>query len=204
MNAPTGGPVHPSSDPGWFRRPTGNHPGTVNACYAALDRQVILGRSNDLALEERTFAQLVEEVGAMAGALRGWGAGPDAMVLLDVSADREAVLLALACARVGATLVTSATSHRDTVAAALSPAVVASDRDGDGVVVNDVAWALVMKAGRTDPAGCADVLADAPAMVTWTPEGAEARTALQLAVDLAVASERAPFTAAELRRTLGI
>lgn len=201
---PEGDPTDDAApaDLGWFRRPSGDHPGTLNACFVALDRQVVRGRSSDLAVGEETFAVLVELVGALAGALQGWGAAPGTRVLLDVAAEREAVLLALACARLGAVVVTAQADHLDVVRQGAEPVVVASDRAGAGVLLNDVAWDLTLKAGRTDPAGCADVLADAPFVVTWTPEGAVSRSVLQVSGELAAAVQRAPLSYLELRKLL--
>ena len=61
----------------WFRAPTDDHPGLLNACYNALDIHVVRGRADDVAVHldgtEHTFAWLLTEVAACAGVLRAFG-----------------------------------------------------------------------------------------------------------------------------------
>ena len=64
----------------WFRKPVDSPAdGTLNACYNALDRHVIRGRAEDVALvlgtRSWTYARLLTEVGALAGVLRAFGTG---------------------------------------------------------------------------------------------------------------------------------
>jgi acyl-coenzyme A synthetase/AMP-(fatty) acid ligase len=145
----------------WFRSPTDDDPGTLNACYDALDLHVIRGRADEVALtlgeNEHTFAWLLTEVAACAGVLRAFGIGVgDRVVLGSVPAETAAIVV-LAVARVGAV-----TAYDDSAGAA-GPVVV---REVDGGVVfsidvEDVPWDVAMRAGRTDPAGTADVPGDA-------------------------------------------
>ncbi|NYE34898.1 hypothetical protein F4692_000002 [Nocardioides cavernae] len=148
-------------DPHWFRAPTDGDPGTLNACYEALDLHVIRGRADDVALAldgaERTFAHLLTEVAAFAGVLRAFGVDVgDQVALGSVPPETGAVAL-LAAARVGAVV-----QHDDSPGAEGSVVVRSA---ADGVVVSadgeDLPWEVAMRAGRTDPAGCADVPGDA-------------------------------------------
>jgi hypothetical protein len=170
----------------WFRPPAGDA-GTLNACYNAVDIHVIRGRAEQVALldGERpvTFARLLTEVGAFAGVLQAFGVRMgDEVVVLDVPPFEDTVLQ-LACARVGAVV------FRE-----LSPtpglAVVGSAGSHDVgavplITVDDsgeLDWPTAMRAGRTDPAGCAEVPGDAPLRVV---DGTAIATAAHL---LAVAA----------------
>ena len=85
---------------------------TLNTCYNALDRHVVNGRADQPALvydspvssTRRTFtyAQLLEEVAAFAGALRGLGVAVGDRVVIYMPMIPEAVVAMLACARLGA------------------------------------------------------------------------------------------------------
>ncbi len=156
----------------WFRAPAGDRaddPGTLNACYNALDIHVIRGRADDPALvvggRARTFAQLLTEVGAFAGVLRAFGTVPGDEVLAAGLTGADDVVVQLAVARLGAVLVdpASATSPRVAVHDT-APAPAAAD---DRVVItidtsSELDKAAMMRAGSTDPAGCADVAGDQP------------------------------------------
>ena len=86
--------------------------GTLNTCYNALDRHVIKGRADQTALiydsavtgtvRSYTYAELLEEVAAFAGGLRGLGVGPGDRVVIYMPMIPEAVIAMLACARLGA------------------------------------------------------------------------------------------------------
>jgi hypothetical protein len=145
----------------WFRSPTDDDPGTLNACYDALDIHVIRGRADEVALtvgdSEHTFAWLLTEVAACAGVLRAFGIGVgDRVVLGSVPAETAAVVV-LAIARVGAV-----TAYDDS-AGATGTVVVRPGEDGVVFAVDgeEVPWDVAMRAGRTDPAGTADVPGDA-------------------------------------------
>ncbi len=143
----------------WFRAPAGDDPGTLNACYHALDLPVIRGRADDLALTvdgtELTYARLLTETAACAGVLRAFGVGPGQPVAVGALPPEAAVVVPLAVARVG-----GVATYDDG-----SEAAVAVRTTADGVVVSadgeDLPWDVAMRAGRTDPAGCADVPGDA-------------------------------------------
>lgn len=145
----------------WFRAPSDGDPGTLNACYNALDVHVIRGRADDTALSldgvQRSYARLLTEVAACAGVFRAFGVGPGDQVAVGSLPRETAVVAVLATARVGAVV-----QHDDSPGAAGK--VVLGDTP-DGVVLRvdgeDLAWDVAMRAGRTDPAGCADVPGDA-------------------------------------------
>jgi propionyl-CoA synthetase len=108
----------------WIRKPSrvldDDHPpfyrwfpdATLNTCFNALDRHVVRGHGDRTALvydsavagvkRSFTYAQLVEEVAAFAGALRGFGVGPGDRVVIYLPMIPEAVVAMLACARLGA------------------------------------------------------------------------------------------------------
>ena len=150
-----------TDDVAWFRAPSDGDPGTLNACYNALDVHVIRGRADDTALTldgvERSFARLLTEVAACAGVLRAFGVGVGDQVAVGSLPPETAVVAVLATARVGAVV-----QHDDspgaegTVVLAGTPDGVVLRADGE-----DLAWDVAMRAGRTDPAGCADVPGDA-------------------------------------------
>ncbi|GAA1445350.1 hypothetical protein GCM10009641_66410 [Mycobacterium cookii] len=148
-------------DVAWFRVPTDGDPGTLNACYVALDLPVIRGRADEVALTldgaDHTFARLLTEVAACAGVLRAFGVELGDEVALDPLPGETAVVAALAVARVGAVA-----SYDDSPSPSAKVRLTATDA---GVVLvaggDEVAWDVAMRAGRTDPAGCADVPGDA-------------------------------------------
>jgi propionyl-CoA synthetase len=85
---------------------------TLNTCYNALDRHVVVGRADQPALihdspvtgstTTLSYAQLLERVAAFAGALRALGVGKGDRVVLYMPMIPEAVIAMLACARLGA------------------------------------------------------------------------------------------------------
>jgi propionyl-CoA synthetase len=96
----------------WIKKPRPGAEGTLNTCYNALDRHVVHGRGDDLALvhvgalvdtrQVWTYARLLERVAAFAGALRALGVRYGGRVLVSLPATPEAVVSMLACARLGA------------------------------------------------------------------------------------------------------
>ncbi|WP_165807143.1 AMP-binding protein [Nocardioides currus] len=154
----------------WFRKPGTRDEadrGTLNACYNALDRHVIRGRADDVAvvLDDRgwTYAELLAEVGAFAGVLRAFGVGVDDRVLLGPVPGSHGVIAALATARLGATTVHGDAAADGVRVAVLPGAPVADPGDTPVITLDDsgeLSWEVVMRAGRTDPAGCADVAPD--------------------------------------------
>jgi propionyl-CoA synthetase len=85
---------------------------TLNTCYNALDRHVINGRADQPALihdspvtgttTTLTYAVLLEQVAAFAGALRSFGVEKGDRVVIYMPMIPEAVVAMLACARLGA------------------------------------------------------------------------------------------------------
>ncbi|WP_203335332.1 propionyl-CoA synthetase [Nocardioides limicola] len=108
----------------WFSKPTrildSSRPpfhrwfvdGTLNTCYNALDRHVIAGHADRVALQydspvtgsqrSWTYAELLAEVAAFAGALHSVGVGKGDRVIIYMPMIGEAVIAMLACARIGA------------------------------------------------------------------------------------------------------
>ncbi|MFM6851540.1 MAG: hypothetical protein ACKOVB_20815 [Terrabacter sp.] len=147
------------ADVTWFRTPADDDPGTLNACYNALDLHVIRGSADEVALTvaegPRTFAHLLTDVAACAGVLRAFGVGVGDDVALGRLPGPTAVVGALAVARVG-----GVAAYDDPAGATVrlhaTEAGVVFGVDGE-----DLPWDVAMRAGRTDPAGCADVPGDA-------------------------------------------
>jgi acyl-CoA synthetase (AMP-forming)/AMP-acid ligase II len=144
----------------WFRPPA-EDAGTLNACYNALDIHVIRGRAEEVALADPprdwTFARLLTEVAACAGVLRAFGVGVGDRVAIGFVPVPTAVIVVLAVARVGAVAVYDNS-------AAPEAKVQVGGADGAvtfGVDDEQVPWDVAMRAGRTDPAPCADVPGDA-------------------------------------------
>ncbi|QIK76951.1 AMP-binding protein [Nocardioides piscis] len=164
----------------WFRKPgsrDADDAGTLNACFNALDRHVVRGRAEEVALriDDRswTFAKLLEEAGAFSGVLRAFGVGAGAAVVVGRLPRFEDVVVSLAVARLGAVRTYADTSADDVarVVADVRPLVVVlptlgSLDLGDTPLITlddsaELSWATVMRAGRTDPAPCAEVDASA-------------------------------------------
>ena len=86
--------------------------GVLNTCYNALDRHVIRGRADEPALifhsaytgarRTYTYAELLERVAQLGGALRELGVRPGDRVVIYLPMVPEAVIAMLACARIGA------------------------------------------------------------------------------------------------------
>ena len=86
--------------------------GVVNTCYNALDRHVERGRGDQLALihdspltdsiSRFTYAELLNEVQALAAVLQDFGVAKGDRVILYMPMVPEAVVAMLACARIGA------------------------------------------------------------------------------------------------------
>jgi hypothetical protein len=159
------------ADVTWFRAPADDDPGTLNACYLALDVHIIRGRADEVALTvdggSRTFARLLTEVAACAGVLRAFGVGIGDEVALGPLPGEAAVVGALAVARVGGVAAYDDAAYDDAAYddAAGATATVRLRATDAGVVFSvdgeDLPWDVAMRAGRTDPAGCADVPGDA-------------------------------------------
>jgi len=84
----------------------------VNTCWNAVDRHVVAGRGDQVAIihdspithsvRSLTFAELRDRVASLAGALRAKGIGPGDRVILYMPMVPEALEAMLACARLGA------------------------------------------------------------------------------------------------------
>ena len=84
----------------------------LNTCFNALDRHVVAGRADQLALihdspvtgtqTRLTYAELLELVARFAGVLRDLGVGKGDRVVIYLPMIPEAVVAMLACARIGA------------------------------------------------------------------------------------------------------
>ncbi|MCH1868693.1 hypothetical protein [Nocardioides sp. CFH 31398] len=150
----------------------------MNLCFDALDRQVIAGRADEPALVDATaswtVARLLEEVGALGGAMRGLGVVPGSRVGIGVADDRTRLVGGLAALRLGAVPVLDG----DVDDPALLLVDVAPDADattapavlvaGDGPTVvetRDLALPVALRAGRTDPAPVDDPPDGVPAYV---------------------------------------
>jgi hypothetical protein len=156
----------------WFRAPA-DDTGTLNACYNALDVHVIRGRAEEVAVLDGqralSFAEMLTEVGAFAGVLEAFGVGVgDEVVVLDVPPLEDAVV-ELACARVGAVHLRELSTAPGLVVAGTAGVTGPGDLGSVALITVDgtgeLDWELAMRAGRTQPAGCADLPGDAPLRV---------------------------------------
>lgn len=215
----------------WFRRPTrvldaGSPPfyrwfpdGRLNTCYNALDRHVIVGRGDQAALiydspvtgtsRTITYATLLQDVAAFAGALRDLGVEQGDRVVIYMPMVPEAVVAMLACARLGAVhsvvfggfaanelalriddaqpkvVVSASCGIEPTRVVEYKPlldrALELADHEPSSCVVlqrpqatatlvegRDLDWATAMRAGRTNPAPCAEVAATDPLYILYT------------------------------------
>lgn len=172
---------------------------TLNVSFALLDAAVIGGRGEDpVVVGGMTHARLLEEVAAIGGVLRHLGVVQGVPVVIDVEPDLEAVVAALATARIGGVVTT--TDHPE------APALVVSDQStvpargrprlvrGEQVVEPDLDWGVMLRAGRTDPAA-SERLAAGAAYSTTRSVGEQ--------VDL-LATTRAPYQVADLRTLLQV
>jgi hypothetical protein len=154
----------------WFRRPAAGEPGTLNLCYNAVDRHVIRGAAEQVAVRRDAgdvdHAGLLEQVGALAGAMRGLGVDVGTVIAADLQDPFDRLLVLLAALRLGAAFA-DATAPAPDLAVVDRPGLTAGVRIHRGLPVEDevheVDWDMAYRAGRTDPAPCADVPGDAPA-----------------------------------------
>ena len=177
---------------------------TPNVSFALLDAAVIAGRGDEpvVSTDGRTwsYARLLEEVAALGGVLRHLGIGTGVPCVVDLVDDLDAVVAALATARIGGVVTT--------IDDAAAPAVVVSagsSLSGDGrvrlvrgaggtVPEPDLDWVVMIRAGRTDPA----------ASRVLDPGSSYSRER-SVAEQIAVLEDSAPpYDAAELRRLLQV
>jgi propionyl-CoA synthetase len=99
----------------WFGRPSATSTGSFNLAFNALDRHVVRGLADEAALLDpfartgsRTFysyADLLEQVAQLGGALRELGVKPGGSVVLALPLGPDLLFGLLACARLGAVAV---------------------------------------------------------------------------------------------------
>lgn len=211
--------------------------GTLNVAFQLLDRAVVAGASDVTVLKdesvELSHATLLEQVAAFGGVLRGFGVVPGDRVVVELAAGKDAVVALLAIARIGAASVTvpAGMSESDTarVVAATRPRVVVTADDAvmtrvlagcdhrPGAVVTTgapapgsdaVPWDVVLRAGRTDPAPAAELLAGSPSVLLWPADSSDPATDVRLRTTLeqsllAVALARdVPLTSAAILEEL--
>ena len=212
----------------WFRKPTPTNQapydgGTLNLSYQLLDKAIVEGAADESVLVDIrgswSHALLLEHVAAFGGALKGLGVLPGDRVLVDLADDLDTVVVLLGASRVGAVTVRPPTllgeAELAMFVASAEPSVVVTSRPGleladvDPVVISRdpspvgsaVAWDVVLRAGRTDPAGAENVAADAASALVW-PEGPDTpvrvRTTVEQALALLEATRSVPVAAAEL------
>ena len=153
----------------WFRRPGADDRGTLNACYNALDRHVIRGRADEVAMvadREYSYSRLLTETSACAGAMQAFGLAVGDEVLVLGLPPLQHVVVTLACARLGVVAVDAAPQPP---AMAVVGTLADAPAGGAPVITADetgeLTWETAMTAGRTDPAACADVPAGLPLRV---------------------------------------
>ncbi|HNO40053.1 MAG TPA: hypothetical protein PKL71_06525 [Marmoricola sp.] len=166
----------------------------MNVCFGFLDSAVIEGRADQVVCDELQFATLLEQVAALAGALRHLGVHPDTLVPVLIEDDLDAVIAALAVARLGG-VVTNNPEHAGPIAICSASQITRTTiRLFRGATEPDVDWNLMLRAGRTDPAAVELVFDNAQFSATHTV--AEMNALLD-----AVST---PLSAAELRGVLGV
>ncbi|MET0999437.1 MAG: AMP-binding protein [Marmoricola sp.] len=170
----------------------------TNVSYALLDAPVIAGRGDEPAVGTMTHARLLEEVAALGGVLLHLGVGVGVPVVVALEPDLDAVVAALATARVGGVVTTSDHPDAPVVVASSGSDLPAAGRNrilrGDDVAEPDLEWVAMIRAGRTDPAAV-EVLEAGSA---YSPERSVAE---QLGV---LAGAQAPYDVSELRRLLQV
>ncbi len=170
----------------------------TNVSFALLDAHVIAGRGEDPVVEQMSHARLLEEVAAIGGVLRHLGVLVGSSVVLDLEDDRDAVVTALAAARIGGVVTTSHSADAPVVVVSAGSAVSGEGRArlvrGGDVTEPDLDWDVMLRAGRTDPAAV-EVLDPGAA---YSPERSVGE---QIAL---LAGTAAPYEVGELRRLLGV
>jgi hypothetical protein len=170
----------------------------TNVSFVLLDTPVIAGGGEDAAIGTMTTARLLEEVAALGGVLHHLGVTIGVPVLVDLDDDRDAVVAALATARIGGVVTTVDSEAVPVVLVSEGSSVSGEGRSrlvrGATVTEPDLDWDVMIRAGRTDPAAC-EVLDPDAAYST------ERSVADQLEL---VASLSAPYDLPGLRRVLGV
>jgi acyl-CoA synthetase (AMP-forming)/AMP-acid ligase II len=171
---------------------------TPNVSFALLDAAIIAGRADDPVVGTMTHARLLEEVAALGGVVWHLGVRPGLPVVIDLEPDLDAVVAALAAARIGGIVSTQDHPAAPVALVSSGSGVPAEGRvrivRGQDVEDPDLEWDVMLRAGRTDPAA-AQVLDPASA---YSPERSVAE---QIEV---LAGSAAPYDVAELRRLLQV
>jgi acyl-CoA synthetase (AMP-forming)/AMP-acid ligase II len=169
-----------------------------NVSFALLDAAVIAGQGDDPVMDAMTHARLLEEVAALGGVLAHLGVGVGVPVVIRLETDQDAVVAALAAARVGGVVTTLDRPEAPVAVVSSGSDVPATGLNrivrGHDVQEPDLEWSTMIRAGRTDPAAV-QVLEPGAAY------SAERSVTEQIAV---LADSAAPYTAAELRRLLQV
>lgn len=135
--------------------------------FRALDRHIVDGRADRLAIDDGTvaltYAQLLAQTAAFAGGLANVGAGAGTLISIDArGAARVGVVLA--CARLGAIPAAAITGARADLRIVGDPPVVHAGE-------HEYAWATILGAGKTDPIPAPD--RDAPGYAEMLMDGYE-------------------------------
>ena len=129
---------------------------TTNLSFALLDTAVIRGRGEDPVVAGMTHARLLEEVAALGGVIWHLGVRPGLPVVVDLEGDLDAVVAALAAARIGGVVSKEDDPGAPVALVSSGSAVPASGRvrivRGGDVQEPDLDWDVMLRAGRTDPA----------------------------------------------------
>lgn len=170
----------------------------TNVAYELLDRPVIAGRGDEPVIPGMSHARLLEEAAALGGVLRHLGVRPGVPAVIDLEADQDAVVAALAVARIGGVVTVADDPAAPVVIVSAGSAHSGEGRvrlvRGEGVSEPDLEWEVMLRAGRTDPAP-SEVLDGA---ASYSP-GRSVAEQLELLADT-----RAPYDTRELRGLLGL
>lgn len=170
----------------------------TNVSFALLDAAVIAGRGEDPVVGSWTHARLLEEVAAIGGVLRHLGVTPGVPVVVDLDDDEDAVVAALATARIGGVVTTVDDPDAPVVVTGAGSTLSGHGRvrlvRGGSVTEPDLDWTVMLRAGRTDPAAVEVLEPDA----AYSPERSVGD---QIAL---LSSTSAPYDASKLRELLGL
>jgi len=171
---------------------------THNVSFALLDAAVVAGRADEPVVDDWAHTQLLEESAALGGVLRHLGVGPGVPVVILPDDDIDAVVAAMATARIGGVVTTADDPAAPVVIGTVGSAPPAAGRHrllrGADVAETDLEWSVMLRAGRSDPAGAEPLAPEA----AYSPERSVADQ-----IEL-LARTSAPYDAAELRRLLQV
>jgi acyl-CoA synthetase (AMP-forming)/AMP-acid ligase II len=171
---------------------------TTNVSFALLDAAVIAGRGEEPVVDRMTHARLLEEVAALGGVLHHLGVETAVPVVIELESGLDAVIAALATARLGGVVCTVDQVAAPVVIVSAGSELTADGRlrlvRGDNVQEPDLEWDVMIRAGRTDPAACTVLEPDSP----YSPERSVAE---EIAV---LGGSSAPYDVDELRVLLQV